>query len=755
MSAWLRWARGVSSAAALLMLLLGAAATGSREARAAAPTCGVQYTVSSDWRTGFTAGITISNSGPPLSSWVLGFKFPSNQQVVQGWNGTWSQTGREVTVTNAAWNGGIATGGTANIGANFSYSGSNTSPTLFTLNGMVCRAPALPPAVTLTRPTAGQVFTAGSAMPLSATATANPSTTIKRVEFYRGTVLLARSTTAPYTASWVHVPAGRYTITAWAYDALGHRATSAPVAITVTPAPGIVANPTTLAVTQRTAGAFGVSMSVAPASPVTVSVARGAGGNAGLRVAAGGTLNFSPSNWSTPQTVTIAADTSSTGSATFVATARGYAPASVTVTEIAPTAHVANPFAGATPYVNPEYRAEAQRQAALAPGTLATQMRRVGSYPTAVWVVRISAISEVRHHLDAALAQKRGGTPVAAVFVIYDLPDRDCASLASSGELPASQDGLAAYKSRYIDSIAAIFSDPRYRGIRIVTVVEPDSLPNLVTNLSIPNCAQANSSGVYVQGIRYALARFHQIPNVYSYLDIAHSGWLGWPPNMTQAARLYASVVRGAANGDMSVVDGFISDTANYIPTQEPFLPNPQRLVGWQPLDTATFYQSNPYFDEVGYDRAMYQALVRDGFPSRIGMLIDTSRNGWGGPRRPARLDSNPTNVNDYVNANRVDRRAHRGLWCNPNGAGIGEPPRAAPLGASSPIKAYVWIKPPGESDGTSNPGLTAHPDSMCDPGHMTPYGVPTGALSDAPAAGQWFPQQFQMLIQNAYPTIP
>ena len=47
------------------------------------------------------------------------------------------------------------------------------------------------------------------------------------------------------------------------------------------------------------------------------------------------------------------------------------------------------------------------------------------------------------------------------------------------------------------------------------------------------------------------------------------------------------------------------------------------------------FYQFNPYIDELSYDEAMYSNLVSAGFPSSIGMLIDTSRNGWGGPNRP------------------------------------------------------------------------------------------------------------------------
>ena len=83
-------------------------------------------------------------------------------------------------------------------------------------------------------------------------------------------------------------------------------------------------------------------------------------------------------------------------------------------------------------------------------------------------------------------------------------------------------------------------------------------------------------------------------------------------------------------------------------------------------------------------------------------------------------------------------RRAHRGLWCNVDGAGLGEPPRAAP---AAHLDAYVWVKPPGESDGASQEipnDEGKRLDRMCDPAYTTPAGVRTGALPDAPLAGHW-----------------
>ena len=267
--------------------------------------------------------------------------------------------------------------------------------------------------------------------------------------------------------------------------------------------------------------------------------------------------------------------------------------------------------------------------------------------------------------------------------VVYDLPNRDCAALASNGELQVSQNGLARYKAEYVDPIAAILGDAKYRDLRIVTVIEPDSLPNLVTNLSNPKCAEAQSSGAYVQGIQYALDRLHPIPNVYTYLDIAHSGWLGWDSNFGPAVNLITQTIRGTVAG-VNSVDGFITNTANYTPLDEPNLPDSGLTIGGQPIRSAKFYEWNPYFDEADYATALQRAFVAAGMPAGIGMLIDTSRNGWGGAGRPTAASG--TTVDAYVDSGRIDRRLHRGNWCNQSG-GIGERPQAAPRAAHRRVR--------------------------------------------------------------------
>ncbi|MGW0535079.1 glycoside hydrolase family 6 protein [Streptomyces sp. NPDC003032] len=432
-------------------------------------------------------------------------------------------------------------------------------------------------------------------------------------------------------------------------------------------------------------------------------------------------------------------------------------------------AHVDNPFAGASFYVNPDYATSVEGSIAkTTDAALKAKMEKVKSYPTAVWLDRIAAIhggdanagrKSLADHLDLALAQKKPGQPITATFVVYDLPGRDCASLASNGELPLTQAGLDRYKSDYIDVIADVFKNPKYEDIRITTVIEPDGLPNLVTNTADPECAQAKSSGIYVKAAQYALDKLHAIPNVYTYLDFAHSGWLGWDTNLTQTAQLYTDVAKGTAAG-LSSVDGLITNVSNYTPLAEPFLTDPDKTVGGNMVKSGKFYEWNPNFDESDFTKSLHRALVAAGWPASTGMVVDTSRNGWGGSARPT-AESTSTTLDTYVTESKADRRAHRGLWCNVDGAGLGQPPQSAPSShPDSHLDAFLWIKPPGESDGASKEipnDEGKRQDPMCDPDYTAPNAgnSKTGALPDAPLAGHWFHDQFAMLVKNAHPAVP
>jgi hypothetical protein len=103
--------------------------------------CHVTYTVDTQWNDGFTTGITIENTGSvTINGWSLTWTWSGNQAIYQSWNSNYTQTGADATLTNASWNATIASGATiTGIGFNAGYSGSNTNPTVFRVNGVLCQ----------------------------------------------------------------------------------------------------------------------------------------------------------------------------------------------------------------------------------------------------------------------------------------------------------------------------------------------------------------------------------------------------------------------------------------------------------------------------------------------------------------------------------------------------------------------------------------------------------------------------------------
>jgi endoglucanase len=87
-------------------------------------------------------------------------------------------------------------------------------------------------------------------------------------------------------------------------------------------------------------------------------------------------------------------------------------------------------------------------------------------------------------------------------------------------------------------------------------------------------------------------------------------------------------------------------------------------------LNIANFFTTE---DEIGYGEAI------SGLTNGSHYVIDTSRNG-AGPAPASKLD-----------------------WCNPSGRALGTPPTATT--GSAHADAYLWIKRPGESDGSCDKG--------------------------------------------------
>jgi cellulose 1,4-beta-cellobiosidase len=354
-----------------------------------------------------------------------------------------------------------------------------------------------------------------------------------------------------------------------------------------------------------------------------------------------------------------------------------------------------NPFAGARFYADPDYVRTVTALAARVPEQAAA-LRRLAATPTSIWLSSIELAKSASRWLDdAARQQAAAGAPVVPVFVIYDLPSRDCAAESSNGELAVESGGEGRYQREYIDLIAAQFR--AHASQRIVAVLEPDSLANLATNLGVDKCAAAEAA--YRRSVAYAVAKL-SLPNVFLYLDAAHAGWLGWKRNLGKIAAVYKDVLDLAGGPDR--IRGFAVNVSNY---------DPVKNEGGRRVDP-----NEPGPDELTYVEDLGRALAAVGITNK-GFIIDTSRNG------------------------RPGIRSSGGNWCNIKGAGLGERPRAQPAPS---VDAYFWIKIPGESDGTSDPSAPRF-DKNC---------VSDDAAPGAPQAGHLFEPYLLELVKNANPPL-
>jgi len=106
--------------------------------------------------------------------------------------------------------------------------------------------------------------------------------------------------------------------------------------------------------------------------------------------------------------------------------------------------------------------------------------------------------------------------------------------------------------------------------------------------------------------------------------------------------------------------------------------------------------------DEMASRLAMSGASRADGFALNVSNFVATEANLAYGERVAARLGGSHFIVDTSRNGGNVPR----GEWCNPDGAGLGQEPTTD---TGHPLAdAFLWIKRPGESDGTCNGGPRA-----------------------------------------------
>ncbi|RDL34413.1 putative cellulose 1,4-beta-cellobiosidase II [Venustampulla echinocandica] len=368
---------------------------------------------------------------------------------------------------------------------------------------------------------------------------------------------------------------------------------------------------------------------------------------------------------------------------------RAPAAACSTAVKLAPGS---NPFKGRNFFANDYYAGEiAAAIETMSDASLkakAAQVAKVGSFLWIDTIARVPLVDEILKEVPC--------TDIVGI-VIYDLPGRDCAAKASNGELKSGE--LSRYKSEYIDPIVkAIKANPN---VAISLVIEPDSLPNLVTNSNLTTCIASSSD--YQDGTAYALKQLN-LPNVAMYMDAGHGGWLGWDANLQPGADIFNKVYKAA--GSPKQVFGIATNTAGW----NAFSASPGEFA------SSSDAKYNKCQDEKRYVAAISPLIKKGGMPAQA--IVDTGRNAVQG------------------------LRLEWGDWCNVDGAGFGVRPTSDT--GDSLVDAFVWIKPGGESDGTSDTTANRY-DSFC--GHAD-------AFKPSPEAGAWSEAYFEMLINNAKPAF-
>lgn len=199
------------------------------------------------------------------------------------------------------------------------------------------------------------------------------------------------------------------------------------------------------------------------------------------------------------------------------------------------------------------------------------------------------------------------------------------------------------------------------------------------------------------------------------YLDAGHAGWLGWQANLAPAAKLFAEIYNKA--GKPAAVRGLATNVANY--------------NAWKINGCPSYAETNTVCDESRYVHKLGPMLQQAGFPARF--IVDTSKLSNG---------VSLANILTITGRNGVQptKQQKWGNWCNVIGTGFGVRPTAQT--GDDLVDAFVWIKPGGECDGTSDRSANRFDEHCASP----------DALQPSPQAGTWFQAYFEQLLKNANP---
>ena len=330
------------------------------------------------------------------------------------------------------------------------------------------------------------------------------------------------------------------------------------------------------------------------------------------------------------------------------------------------------------------------------------------------------------------------------VFVLYDIPGRDCSQYSAGGALDT-----AAYEA-WVDAVATAVGPAH-----AVMLVEPDSLGDMPSDCDLPTSTYPYTDADRFAEIDYAVGALENDPDTSVYLDGTNSHWQQVGNISTRLVQADVQQTQGYfLNASNYQTDAASQDYGDWISDCVAMITDPSDWAYNKPADCASqYYPANVNdFSTWGLTTAWY-AENMGGAVAATHYVIDTSRNGLGRNTMQGYADA------PYDQPASVISTLVSGAWCNPPGAGLGLRPTAN-TGVAL-LDAYLWVKTPGESDGQCD---AAGGVRAWDYAAYSPAGWPTDAAAqnlfdplwglDDPAAGAWFPQQALQLVQNADPPL-
>jgi len=356
-------------------------------------------------------------------------------------------------------------------------------------------------------------------------------------------------------------------------------------------------------------------------------------------------------------------------------------------------------------------------------------VRELVSTPHAVWITGGSP-NDARVAAQKTVNRAAGKNELP-VLALYNIPGRDCSGYSAGGATD-----LASYEA-WIDGVAAGIGDKP-----AVVILEPDSLGLLPQT----NCgSQTFTDADRFAELNYAVDTLGHGAATRVYLDATHSAWQNVgdasqrlvEAGVARAAGFYLNLSNYQYASNEVFYGTWISDCIAYATQIAPgaygACPNqywdggPATNWDGDALSPYLVWQNAPYsgqhadlaWNTVGID-SRWASLLGSTQPTTH-FVVDTSRDGVG-PWKPTVAYPDPQD------------------WCNPPGRGVG--PRPTTRTHNPLVDAFLWVKVPGESDGSCNRGIVG---STTDP--------ECGGIVD-PAAGQWFPAQALQLAQLASPPL-